>query len=111
MRINKQIKKIVVGNFFHTPDDDKQLRVLENAMVGIDDAGIISFIFSPEDPEYDLYFSYVNNEAHSNSKIEFHHVPKDQWFLPGLIDTHVHAPQFQQTGNFLNLPLEDWLLN
>ncbi len=29
--------------------------------------------------------------------------------LPGLIDTHVHAPQWPQLGTGLDLPLEEWL--
>ena len=29
--------------------------------------------------------------------------------LPGLVDLHVHAPQFPQLGTALDLPLEDWL--
>jgi guanine deaminase len=33
----------------------------------------------------------------------------DQILLPGLIDLHVHAPQFPQLGLALDLPLEQWL--
>ncbi len=29
--------------------------------------------------------------------------------LPGLVDTHLHAPQWPQLGTGLDLPLEDWL--
>ncbi len=32
-----------------------------------------------------------------------------QYLLPGLIDLHVHAPQWPQLGLALDLPLEDWL--
>ena len=32
-----------------------------------------------------------------------------QYLLPGLIDTHIHAPQWPQTGTALDLPLEKWL--
>lgn len=34
----------------------------------------------------------------------------DQVLLPGMIDLHVHAPQFPQLGKCLDLPLEDWLM-
>ncbi|MEP0960429.1 MAG: guanine deaminase [Roseobacter sp.] len=30
--------------------------------------------------------------------------------LPGLVDLHIHAPQFPQLGTALDVPLEDWLL-
>lgn len=29
--------------------------------------------------------------------------------LPGLVDLHIHAPQFPQLGTGLDVPLEDWL--
>ncbi len=32
-----------------------------------------------------------------------------QLVLPGLVDLHVHAPQWPQMGLALDLPLEDWL--
>jgi guanine deaminase len=31
------------------------------------------------------------------------------WVLPGMVDLHVHAPQWPQLGEALDLPLEDWL--
>src|SRR5581483_8254363 len=33
----------------------------------------------------------------------------DQFLLPGLVDLHIHAPQWPQLGKALDLPLEDWL--
>ena len=33
----------------------------------------------------------------------------DLVILPGLVDTHLHAPQWPQLGTGLDLPLEDWL--
>lgn len=36
-------------------------------------------------------------------------LPKGQYLLPGLVDLHVHAPQFPQLGSALDAPLEDWL--
>lgn len=32
-----------------------------------------------------------------------------QLLIPGLVDTHVHAPQWPQMGTALNLSLEEWL--
>ena len=29
--------------------------------------------------------------------------------MPGLIDTHIHAPQYPNTGTGHDLPLLDWL--
>ena len=32
-----------------------------------------------------------------------------QFCVPGMIDTHVHAPQYQFTGTATDLPLMEWL--
>src|SRR5277367_2826764 len=32
-----------------------------------------------------------------------------QYLLPGLVDLHVHAPQWPQLGLALDLPLQEWL--
>ena len=36
-------------------------------------------------------------------------LPEGSVLLPGLIDTHLHAPQWTQRGVGLDLPLEEWL--
>ncbi len=33
----------------------------------------------------------------------------DHYVLPGMVDLHVHAPQWPQLGEALDLPLEEWL--
>ena len=37
------------------------------------------------------------------------HLLPSQIIIPGLVDTHVHAPQFSFVGTGLDLPLLDWL--
>ncbi len=36
-------------------------------------------------------------------------LPSTSVLLPGLVDTHIHAPQWPQLGVGLDLPLEQWL--
>ncbi|KAI8815640.1 uncharacterized protein EV422DRAFT_574941 [Fimicolochytrium jonesii] len=36
-------------------------------------------------------------------------LPPHSFLIPGLIDTHVHAPQYAYTGTGYTLPLLDWL--
>ncbi|MFZ4812491.1 MAG: amidohydrolase family protein, partial [Ilumatobacteraceae bacterium] len=38
-----------------------------------------------------------------------HRLAPDERLLPGLIDLHIHAPQWPQLGTGLDLPLERWL--
>ena len=35
--------------------------------------------------------------------------PASQILVPGFVDLHVHAPQWQQNGTALDLPLDEWL--
>jgi guanine deaminase len=37
------------------------------------------------------------------------HLAPRQMLLPGLVDLHIHAPQFPNLGTALDLPLEQWL--
>src|SRR5256885_9452065 len=36
-------------------------------------------------------------------------LPICQFLLPGMVDLHVHAPQWPQSGKALDVPLETWL--
>lgn len=38
-------------------------------------------------------------------------LPSTTVLLPGLIDTHIHAPQWPQLGTALDRPLEEWLFD
>ncbi|MCA0044934.1 amidohydrolase family protein [Celeribacter litoreus] len=80
----------VVFSGFHAP----KLGVVEtftNAVMTIDDAGVITVI----EPDGDLTGAI--------------HLPEDWLLIPGLVDLHVHAPQYAQLGAALDEPLEDWL--
>lgn len=35
--------------------------------------------------------------------------PPSEFFMPGLVDTHIHAPQYCFVGTRLDLPLLQWL--
>lgn len=37
-------------------------------------------------------------------------LPETAFLFPGLVDAHIHAPQWPQMGTGLDLPLERWLL-
>ena len=36
-------------------------------------------------------------------------LPSHQFFVPGFIDTHIHAPQYSYTGTATDKPLMQWL--
>lgn len=32
-----------------------------------------------------------------------------EFFMPGMVDTHIHAPQYSYAGTALDMPLLQWL--
>ncbi len=47
--------------------------------------------------------------AHFRAKGRLTELEAGQVLIPGLVDLHVHAPQWPQLGQRLDLPLEQWL--
>ena len=79
------------GTILQTPKPG-HLEVLEDQIVLVgDDGRIISVEPAGDDDTVDLT------------------LPSTTVLLPGLIDTHLHAPQWPQLGTGLDLPLERWL--
>ncbi|MEM7095750.1 MAG: amidohydrolase family protein [Actinomycetota bacterium] len=72
-----------------TPHD---LEVLEDHVIDIGDDGTIVTV-TPASPDHEVD----------------HRLPPEQVLIPGLIDTHLHAPQWPQLGTGLDLPLDQWL--
>lgn len=88
----------------HTPALDK-LEILNDALIGVDSSGTITSVLSPDDS------SYSQSLASAKQQKQFTVLPSDDFFLPGLVDTHIHAPQWPQLGKALHLPLENWLMD
>lgn len=88
----------------HTPALDK-LEILNDTLIGVDSSGTITSVLSPDDS------SYSQSLASAKQQKQFTVLPSDDFFLPGLVDTHIHAPQWPQLGKALHLPLENWLMD
>lgn len=84
----------VRGTIIQTPTAD-HLEVLVDHVVVVDDFGLIQSVLpaSATDGPSDVTLG------------------EGQYLLPGMIDLHVHAPQWPQLGTGLDLPLEDWLFS
>ncbi len=87
------------GDVFHTPTDGK-LEFLEDALIQVDPAGIITKVIKKTDKQYE--------KACQQADITLS-LTKGQCFLPGFVDLHVHAPQWPQAGIALDEPLNVWL--
>lgn len=81
----------------------KELRILKDYLFFVNTDGMIEQIVPPEDAEYQTLIDA------NQGKENFHRLAEGQYFLPGFVDLHVHAPQWAQAGTALDIPLHDWL--
>ncbi len=93
---------VVLGTGFHTPSRDR-LEVLSDCAFVVDGKGRISAVVPPDDPRQSEIV------AGAEAQGILHRLPADAWLIPGLVDLHIHAPQWPQLGNALDEPLEVWL--
>ncbi|MGG3926969.1 guanine deaminase [Metabacillus fastidiosus] len=98
----KKYTKVFQGTAFSSKSP-KEVEILKDYLFCINEEGIIEKTVAPETDEYQtLLNSYEGNE-------NFHRLAEGQYFLPGFVDLHVHAPQWAQSGTALDIPLYDWL--
>uniref|UniRef100_A0A8C5GFK1 Guanine deaminase n=1 Tax=Gouania willdenowi TaxID=441366 RepID=A0A8C5GFK1_GOUWI len=78
------------GTFVHSTPQTPLL-ILEDALLGVNTHGKVF-----------LCGVYLNS-----SLCGF--LPCSEFFMPGMVDTHIHAPQYSYAGTALDLPLLQWL--
>ncbi|EWC48564.1 hypothetical protein DRE_01786 [Drechslerella stenobrocha 248] len=74
------------------------LRIREGAFCVVGADGVIAQICSAETELRDEY-----------GMMPMTLLPQTQMVVPGLIDLHIHAPQFKQLGTKTDIPLMEWL--
>ncbi|MGG3804991.1 guanine deaminase [Metabacillus fastidiosus] len=98
----KKYTKVFQGTAFSSKSP-KEVEILKDYLFCINEEGMIEKTVAPGTDEYQtLLNSYEGNE-------NFHRLAEGQYFLPGFVDLHVHAPQWAQSGTALDIPLYDWL--
>ncbi|XP_019410905.1 PREDICTED: guanine deaminase [Crocodylus porosus] len=89
------------GTFVHSscasPAD-----ILHGRLLGVDDTGKIAFLEQTDQQEQlAKKWGFRASDIRELSNHEF--------FMPGLVDAHIHAPQYSFTGTRVDLPLLEWL--
>jgi guanine deaminase len=92
--------RAIVGDFFHVPTRDR-LEVLADTLIAVDETGTISAVLGPDAA------GRAAAEAECGERIA--RLPRGSYGLPGMVDLHVHAPQYPQLGLALDAPLAEWL--
>jgi guanine deaminase len=94
--------KTLLASGFHAPVAGR-VELLEQALIAVDDAGVIVSVTAGDDPGYAETVARCGNAGH------LVRLPAGHYLLPGFVDCHVHAPQYPQTGKALDVKLETWL--
>jgi len=76
---------------------------LDDALIIIGGDGRISHVVRRGDPAYDAALGIADQQETLVS------LSPDVLLLPGFVDLHIHAPQYAQLGQALDVPLEVWL--
>ena len=90
------------AKFCHAPRRGA-VEVLDRALVSVDSAGRVASVIPADSPGYNA----ARNQALRSGSLTG--LPPDRYVLPGLVDLHIHAPQYPQLGAALDVPLEVWL--
>jgi guanine deaminase len=102
MSLSVATDRAFLATLMHTPVRG-EIEVIPEALVVTAPDGAIKAIHRRESP---LAEREAQRFAAANNLVTF---GADQYLLPGLVDLHIHAPQWPQLGKALDLPLEEWL--
>jgi guanine deaminase len=90
------------GTIMHTPRRQGGVEILDGALVEVAEGAIVE-VTRPQDSGYAGRLS-AGEMAGTQVRLA-----PTQVLLPGMVDLHVHAPQWPQAGKALHLPLDQWL--
>ncbi|KAJ2637731.1 hypothetical protein GGF44_002901 [Coemansia sp. RSA 1694] len=100
---------LFVGCIVDTPSMG-QLRIRTSGALGVDrSTGRIIGVSEQADLSPADQISSWTGQPVASEAVETVKLTADQFLMPGLIDTHTHAPQFSFLGIGHDLPLMDWL--
>jgi guanine deaminase len=95
-------QRAFLGNALHTPTRGR-IELLRGVLIEVNAGGEIQAIHREATPQA-AAVAARHRAAGSLVTLEKH-----EYLLPGLVDLHIHAPQWPQLGLALDLPLEEWL--
>jgi guanine deaminase len=96
------IERAFHGTFLHAPRRG-ELECLADALVMVAADGVITAVHRHDSP---LARSEAVRLEAAGGLVR---LAAKHYVLPGMVDLHVHAPQWPQMGKALDLPLEQWL--
>jgi len=91
-----------LGLFLHTPLRGG-MEALDQTLISVSSDGGITAVIHQNSTHYAQALITAQNSSRLTR------LNNNQICIPGLVDLHVHAPQWPQLGKALHLPLQDWL--
>ncbi|NXS60785.1 GUAD deaminase, partial [Brachypteracias leptosomus] len=89
------------GTFVHSRPSEP-MEILHGHLLGVDDSGTIVFLEqADQQDQLAKKWGFKLSDIRELSNHEF--------FMPGMVDTHIHAPQYSFAGTRVDLPLLQWL--
>ena len=102
----KSQSKIFIGRIVYSKGL-KDLEVLPKAAIGVTSTGTISFLDTSDTTESVLRSKYGSEFASASSV----HLKSTHFLFPGLVDTHLHAPQWPNLAIGMEGNLREWVEN
>ncbi|KAJ3150135.1 hypothetical protein HDU89_003223 [Geranomyces variabilis] len=100
------VATVFVGTIVHSLSLT-ELEILAPGVLGVSVGGRIAFVERLDADKPDGLTATLS--SHNASSAQVRRLPVHTLLIPGLIDTHVHAPQYVFTGTGYTLPLLSWL--
>ncbi|KAM0438811.1 hypothetical protein ACHAPT_001571 [Fusarium lateritium] len=100
-------KQVFVGTFISSKSP-QELNYLHNAVICVDGEGRIARV-DKEPGSVSKLEKTLKLLGWAPSEVEIHVAQPGQFFFPGFIDSHVHAPQYPNVGIFGKTTLMEWL--
>ncbi|NXL39358.1 GUAD deaminase, partial [Glaucidium brasilianum] len=89
------------GTFVHS-GPSAPMEILHRHLLGVDESGTIVFLEQTDQQEQ-------LSKKWGFKKSDIRELSNHEFFMPGMVDTHIHAPQYSFTGTRVDLPLLQWL--
>ncbi|KAF4471690.1 guanine deaminase [Fusarium albosuccineum] len=101
-------KQVFVGTFISSKSPN-ELNYLHDALVCVDGEGRIVKVDNECGSASEVEKRLLKTLGWKLSEVDIHVAQPGQFFFPGFIDSHIHAPQYPNVGIFGKTTLLDWL--
>ena len=94
--------------YVHTPQRGSW-HLCDTALICVDSSGSIARVVDRQSDQTDEAWQDIVTTLASRIEDGGDVQRLEGFLIPGLVDCHIHAPQYTYTGNGLDLPLMQWL--